>query len=84
AGRDRLISTVTVCHVGHVPVCCGFGPALDDDGDLVQQPIPVTQMTEARMLQRPERAQLFKEYQASTSCWLPWLPRRRGAGMKME
>ncbi|KAJ9527364.1 hypothetical protein QJQ45_025638 [Haematococcus lacustris] len=46
--------------------------------------IPVTQMTEARMLQRPERAQLFKEYQASTSCWLPWLPRRRGAGMKME
>ncbi|KAF5836113.1 hypothetical protein DUNSADRAFT_6366 [Dunaliella salina] len=34
--------------------------------------IPVTMMTEGRMLARPERAELFKEYQRTTSVWVPW------------
>jgi len=34
--------------------------------------IPVTVLTEARMLRRGERADLYREYQRTTSVWIPW------------
>ncbi|CAL8465232.1 g4767 [Coccomyxa elongata] len=37
--------------------------------------VGVTRLTEARMLARPERAALFREYQRRTSVWLPWFQR---------
>ncbi|GFR47281.1 hypothetical protein Agub_g8968 [Astrephomene gubernaculifera] len=37
--------------------------------------IPITLMTEQRMLQRPERADLYRHYQKTTSVWVPWFPR---------
>jgi protein-S-isoprenylcysteine O-methyltransferase Ste14 len=32
----------------------------------------VTAMTEARMMERKERAALFTEYRRRTSAWIPW------------
>ncbi|GLC50475.1 hypothetical protein PLESTB_000383300 [Pleodorina starrii] len=37
--------------------------------------IPITRMTEARMLERPERTSVYRHYQLTTSVWLPW-PKR--------
>lgn len=34
--------------------------------------VEVTRMVEKRMLDRPERAAMYKEYQQSTSVWVPW------------
>ncbi len=46
--------------------------------------IPVTKMTEARMMRRPERAELYKEYQATTSVWVPWFKFLAPAKVKKE
>lgn len=35
----------------------------------------MTVLTEARMVSRRERAALYRRYQATTSCWVPWLPK---------
>ena len=37
--------------------------------------IPVTQMTEARMTERPERRAAWEAYKARTSVWIPWPPK---------
>ncbi|PNH11097.1 hypothetical protein TSOC_002076, partial [Tetrabaena socialis] len=34
--------------------------------------VGVTRMTEARMLERPERAELYRHYQRCVSVWVPW------------
>lgn len=34
--------------------------------------VGVTRLTEQRMLSKPERAALYKEYQNRTSVWVPW------------
>ena len=34
--------------------------------------VGVTQLTEQRMLRRAERAAAYREYQRSTSVWVPW------------
>jgi steroid 5-alpha reductase family enzyme len=38
--------------------------------------VGVTRLTEARMLARPERAALYREYQNRTSVWIPWFSSR--------
>ncbi|GIL75832.1 hypothetical protein Vretifemale_5547 [Volvox reticuliferus] len=38
--------------------------------------IPITRMTEERMMERSERASLYRHYQRTTSVWLPWPTRR--------
>ncbi|KXZ56334.1 hypothetical protein GPECTOR_1g295 [Gonium pectorale] len=37
--------------------------------------VSITAMTEQRMLARPERAQLYRHYQQTTSVWVPWFRR---------
>jgi steroid 5-alpha reductase family enzyme len=41
--------------------------------------VGVTRLTEQRMLRRAERAEAYREYQRSTSVWVPWpaLKRKR-------
>ncbi|GIL44513.1 hypothetical protein Vafri_1965 [Volvox africanus] len=34
--------------------------------------IPITRMTEERMMERSERASLYRHYQRTTSVWFPW------------
>lgn len=41
--------------------------------------VPITQMTEQRMLESPERADLYRQYQRTTSVWVPWFKRTRAS-----
>ncbi len=53
--------------------CARRGPLLP----LVhREQVGVTQLNEARMLERPERAALWREYQRTTSVWVPWFKRK--------
>lgn len=41
--------------------------------------VGVTQLTEARIVQRQERAALYRDYQRRTSVWVPWFVKRSTA-----
>lgn len=43
--------------------------------------VGVTQLTEARMARRPERAELFREYVRTTSMWVPWFKAQPKVGL---
>eukprot|EP01023_Acetabularia_acetabulum_P015208 TRINITY_DN17375_c0_g2_i1.p2 TRINITY_DN17375_c0_g2~~TRINITY_DN17375_c0_g2_i1.p2 ORF type:complete len:366 (-),score=25.61 TRINITY_DN17375_c0_g2_i1:217-1314(-) len=39
--------------------------------------IGVTQLTEARMTEREDRRELYRQYQRATSVWIPWFTRKQ-------